>query len=270
MAQMRRATTIVLGNVSNHCYMNSWLQLMLWTIEIDEEARLPQMGRCTQFLRHLCGHTGCGQRFLAKDLMWLPLVRGWRDINRQHDVVEFAAYMFTRHNVLLVQGEWEARTGLPSVGQPNDAGQSSQPLLLHLPHLPPGLASLRVQSLVDQWHAQDEIHAFTAGPLILVIQLGRFSAEGGRVSKVHTSLTVDEVIRIPVIRDAGLHVRPQSYQRVATISHHGEHPKSGHYQALLFEGPSMWCCDDNRVARSLLEIPPWHDSSCYVLVYQQS
>ena len=170
-AAMRRASTLFLGNVSNHCYMNSWVQVMLWTIELDAEARLPQMGRCAQFFRHLCGLTGRGQRFLTKDLMWQPLIRGWKDINRQHDVVEFAAHMFARHGVALVQGEWEARTGLPMVGQPGDAGQCSQPLLLHLPHLPPGLAALQVQSLVDQWHAQEAIHAFTVAPSILVMDV---------------------------------------------------------------------------------------------------
>eukprot|EP00439_Symbiodinium_sp_Y106_P052892 s6280_g7.t1 len=191
-AAMRRATTLVLGNESNHCCMNSWVQAMLWAIELDAEARLPQMGRCAQFFRHLCGLTGCGQRSLAKDMMWRPLIRGWRDINRQHDVVEFAAYMFDRHGVTLVQGEWEARTGIPMVGQPGDVGQCTQPLLLHLPNLPPGLAALQVQSLVDQWHAQEAIHAFTAAPSVLIIQLGRFSSEDGRVRKVHTSVLVDE------------------------------------------------------------------------------
>ena len=245
---------------------------MLWAIELDAEARLPQMGRCAQFFRHLCGLTGCGQRSLAKDMMWRPLIRGWRDINRQHDVVEFAAYMFDRHGVTLVQGEWEARTGIPMVGQPGDVGQCTQPLLLHLPNLPPGLAALQVQSLVDQWHAQEAIHAFTAAPSVLIIQLGRFSSEDGRVRKVHTSVLVDEVLRLPVYIDAGLHVRPHAYHRVATICHHGEHPRSGHYQALLFDETQAWCCDDRRAAYAVNpnELPPWHATSCYALVYQRS
>ena len=250
--------------------MNSWVQVMLWAIERDVEVRLPQMGRCAQFFRHLCGMRTCGQKFLTKDLMWQPLVRGWRDINRQHDVVEFASYMFTRHHVAAVQGEWEARTGIPTVGQPGDTGHSSQPLLLHLPHLPPGLVTLKVQSLVDQWHAQEAIHAFTVAPSILFIQLGRFSSEGGRVQKVHSSVTVEETIQVPVFRDAGLYVRPQPYRCVATISHHGEHPRSGHYQAVLFEGSTFWCCDDGRTAQSMPALPAWHANSCYALVYQRS
>ena len=32
-AAVRRATTTILGNASNHCYMNSWVQVMLWAIE---------------------------------------------------------------------------------------------------------------------------------------------------------------------------------------------------------------------------------------------
>ena len=269
-AAVRRATTTILGNASNHCYMNSWVQVMLWAIERDVEVRLPQMGRCAQFFRHLCGMRTCGQKCLTKDLMWQPLVRGWRDINRQHDVVEFASYMFTRHHVAAVQGEWEARTGIPTLGQPGDAGHSSQPLLLHLPHLPPGLVTLKVQSLVDQWHAQEAIHAFTVAPSILFIQLGRFSSEGGRVQKVHSSVTVEETIQVPVFRDAGLYVRPQPYRCVATISHHGEHPRSGHYQAVLFEGSTFWCCDDGRTAQSMPALPAWHANSCYALVYQRS
>ena len=64
-------------------------------------------------------------------------------------------------------GEWEARTNVHGVGQPGDAGLSAQPILLHLPTLPPGLAPvLKVQSLVDQWYAQEAIclYSVAVGP----------------------------------------------------------------------------------------------------------
>ena len=165
--------------------------------------------------------------------------------------------------------DWEARTNVHGVGQLGDAGLSAQPILLHLPTPPPGLASvLKVQSLVDQWYAQEAVHAFTALPSVLMLQLGRFLVRDGQIHKLQTQVHADEFIWIPLFTNANFQVRPVKYERIAVICHHGEHPSS-HYQAILHDGCNCWSCDDNRGSHSCTTVPPWHAKGCYLLLYKR-
>ncbi|CAE7262478.1 PRP2 [Symbiodinium sp. CCMP2592] len=183
---------------------------------------------------------------------------GWQDWQQQHDVAEFASFFCGRHRVQAVTGEWEARTYVDGVGQPGDAGLSTQPILLVMPSTPPGLApELKVQSLVDSWYAQEATHAFTVAPSVLLLQLGRFKVVNGKVQKVHTSVTIDKVLWIPIYENANFQVGSVKYRLASAICHHGQHPRAGHYQALLHSANGLWSCDDNRGSRRCDFVPEW-------------
>ena len=210
-------------------------------------------------------------KHLTKDFIWRALIAGWTNSHRQHDVVEFAAFFCKKHRIALVTGEWEARTNVDGVGQPGDAGSCAQPILLHLPSTPPGLGStLKAQSVVDQWYAQEAIHACTVLPSVLMLQLGRFQVCDGRVVKVHTPVQVNDNLWIPSFMNANFQVRPVKYERIAVLCRHGEHPKAGHYQAILHSASGCWSCDDNRGSHRCDEIPSWCSSSCYMLLYRRA
>ena len=162
--QMRPSLLIPFGNRSNACYMNSLVQVFLWILDRDH-GLCQELGRCTQFFALLQQHSHQHIKYLSQDMLWCMLTSGWKDSQRQHDVCEFAAYMCKLHKITMVQGEWEARTYINGVGQPGDAGYTTQPLLLSLPNRPPGLDDpVQVQSMVDLWHAHEAVHAFTALP----------------------------------------------------------------------------------------------------------
>ena len=106
--------------------------------------------------------------------------------------------MCGRHNVHPVQGEWASRKLQDGEITQVDVGHTTQPLFLAVPSLPPGLSTVQVQTLVSSWMTQDVAHAFTAAPLVLMLQLGRFRAADGRIIKLHTSIEVDDTIQVPI------------------------------------------------------------------------
>ena len=265
------ALRLVLGNLNqNTCYMNSFVQVLLWSLT-STSGQFTSLGSCAYFFQQLGHHDPHKVKHLSKDFFWRTLIAGWTNSHQQQDVAEFASFLCKKHKISLVAGEWEARTYIHGVGHPGDAGLSAQPILLHLPSLPPGLSSTpRVQSLVDQWYAQEAIHAFTVLPSVLMLQLGRFRVQQGQIHKIHTHVQVDEWLWIPHFLNANFQVRPIKYERIAVICHHGEHPRSGHYQAMLHSHDCSWSCDDNRSSHLCSDMPIWHSSSCYLLFYKRA
>ena len=74
---------------------------------------------------------------------------------------------------------------------------------------------------------QDVAHAFTAAPLVLMLQLGRFRAADGRIIKLHTSIEVDDTIQVPIFTGDDVQIRHAAYHCTAMICLHGAHPKTG-------------------------------------------
>ena len=109
----------------------------------------------------------------------------------------------------------------------------------------------------------------TVLPSVLMLQLGRFQVCDGRVVKVHTPVQVSDILWIPSVMNANFQVRPVKYERIAVLCRHGEHPKAGHYQAILHSASGCWSCDDNRGSHSCTEMPPWHATGCYLLLYKR-
>ena len=206
-----------------------------------------------------------------EDAHWRAMIVGWRDHHRQHDAAEFFSYLRQTHNFGLFQGQWDARRIYQGLLQVRDTGLCTQPVVLSLPRTPPGLSvNIQVQSLLDYWSgAQSSVHAFSAPPLVLTLQIERFRNNDGAISKRRDPIDVDRELVIPTFAGEGMQVRVAHYELVATISHHGAHPKTGHYTAHLFEGSHIWSCDDNRCAKYVSAVSRSHACDCYLLLYAQ-
>ena len=139
--------------------------------------------------------------------------------------------MCQRHSFLLFQGQWEARRVHQGHLQTRDTGLCTQPVLLTLPRTPPGLdVRVQVQSLLDYWSgASKAVHAFSDLPSVLTLQLERFINIGGTIQKRKDPVDVDDILIIPIFSGAGVQVKIARYQLVASIPHHGQHPRMGHY-----------------------------------------
>ena len=108
---------------------------------------------------------------------------------------------------------------------------------------------------------------FSEPPSVLTLQVERFINHPGVINKRRDPFDVDDILVIPIFSGAGMQVKVVRYQLAATITHHGEHPRTGHYTAQLFAGPHMWSCDDNRRAHQVRASMHSHASDCYLLIY---
>ena len=208
---------------------------------------------------------------LMQDMLWRMMVSQWADCHRQHDIAEFISHLAQRHNFAIVQGRWQARRLFEGEFQIRDEGTCSQPILLHMPTTPPGLdATLQVQSLIDFWSgAQANIHALLHAPDVLMLQLDRFRSDAGRVFKRQDAVEVNREIMMPFFADHQLYIELAHYRLLATITHHGAHPRTGHYTAYLHAEGSLWSCDDNRSAVSVQDFSASHAKGCYLLFYEK-
>ena len=199
------------------------------------------------------------------------MVSQWADCHRQHDIAEFISHLAQRHNFAIVQGKWQARRLFEGEFQIRDEGTCSQPILLHMPTAPPGLdVTLQVQSLIDFWSgAQANIHALLHAPDVLMLQLDRFRSDTGRVFKRQDAVDVNREIMMPFFADHQLYIELAHYRLLATITHHGAHPRTGHYTACLHAEGSLWSCDDNRSAVSVQDFSASHAQGCYLLFYEK-
>ena len=109
---------------------------------------------------------------------------------------------------------------------------------------------------------------FYGAPPVLMLQLGRFQVRAGRVHKIHAQVQVNASIWVPLFMNANFQVMPIKYERIAAVCHHGDHPKSGHYQAILHSSSCCWDCDD-RGSRRCDDVPIWYSTCCYLLVYKR-
>ncbi|CAE7367984.1 PRP2 [Symbiodinium sp. CCMP2592] len=190
---------LILTNRGNACYMNSTVQALYWLLLLQPE-RLATMGAGRTFFQALQTHHCHNPKNLLKDRHWRALIEGWRDHHRQHDVVEFFAFLCQTHDICLFQGKWESRRLYQGQLQVRDWGLCTQPVTLSLPRTPPGLdVTIQVQSLLDYWSgAQRAVHAFSAPPPVLALQVERFSTINERIIKRRDPIDVDRDLVIPI------------------------------------------------------------------------
>ena len=219
------------------------VQCLVWTISICK----PEVMRRDPLLKVLAG---AAQRRHITTLCHLPewqaLVNEWERPSRQHDVCELITFLRGRWPTLqrLCCGKWEARLMHSGTLQCGDHGGAC-PLLL--------TASLQaceeehlcsMQACIEYWRCQAHIHALTAAPEFLCIQINRFVHKERVCSKCLDPFHAEDQIKFPLY-DGRLRTVDVPYVLRACIVHLGQQPDSGHYRSVLWnEFRNMWMCDD--------------------------
>ena len=142
-----------------------------------------------------------------------------------------------------------------------------------MPHVPPGLSpTIQVQSLVDFWSAEPDaeyIQALVQSPRLLLLQIDRFKLSAGTIHKRLDVLEANRRLVIPIFSDESLRSAVAWYELIAVISHHGPHPRAGHYTTTLLQEGRSWQCDDNRLPTHQLDTGESYISSeSYLLLYR--
>ena len=247
---------LCLLNRSNYCYTNALVITLLHIRLLHGEPLYPKA--LDSFLLRL--HRA-SNRHIWDDLAWSTLARGWQRPAQQHDVVELCSFLGTREQFQhpCFQGRWQARSAAADV-QVADAGHTWPLFLAELP-----TEHCSIQMLVDAWHAQAHIHALSAAPTFLLIQLNRFNGVDGRRSQCKVQF--GNTLSVPTyLRDDDLATGLVQYRLVSVIIHKGVYSTSGHYQAATVHGDRLWLHDDGskpKLRHSTTDLTP----NLYLLCY---
>ena len=141
-------------NTGNTCYMHATIQVLAWLADdYDAPMEVALTSRVASVLRQFYKKGEAPIRIM-QDIGWRMLIQGWRHDGQQQDVGEFFTFVTSRHDLHMLQGEWQART-LPPRGAYTcmERGPCSQPILLHFCDPPPRLrADLRLSDMLRFWH----------------------------------------------------------------------------------------------------------------------
>ena len=106
-----------------------------------------------------------------------------------------------------------------------------------------------VQELINQWHSQSLLHAFTKTPLWLFLQLPRFfyHAPGWPVKQAQAYILPYDLQLPQFVNSDTTDVNWVPYRVLAYIQHHGNVPTSGHYTTVAQRHPhESWLLDDDK------------------------
>ena len=259
-----RVLRLALRNPSQHCYINSFVLSYLWTHCLLKAPEAQLFGDHIQAWRDVL--YGPMRTTIYGMPSWSRLFRGWSMPASQHDVAEFQLHIM---EPLLLNGEWQSRqlAGPESVIT-SDRGCLSAPIVLHL-----GLASSSdsLQGCVDRWHKQARA---TNGLLkdydVVFLQLARYDCNAGIARKDRTRVQLATKIALRVF-GRGLKTFRATYTVSSIITHHGDSPTTGHYNALLLEPSALprgscWETNDDRPARHCSSLPLYAETDGYVFI----
>lgn len=235
----RQVLSVRLQNNHNVCYINSLALLWAWaatfTNDLDHMA-----GSAATALRAILSSKGLLD--LLELLPWRRFFQGWQNIRLQHDVQEWCTHLFGQVMPQFMRGSWCAK--LLSL-ELRDSSNTFAPILM----TPPShLQECTLQTVVDQWSAQDAIHALSAPPEVLCICLTRFgyNDEGAYKLAMPVSFHTLSVMIPCFVDELSLETRSCSYSVIGAISHYGQTTTSGHYRAMLYSvSESCWYITDD-------------------------
>ena len=251
MLRSAEVLTLALINPGNHCYFNSVIQALAWTISHCEQgysvANL-DLGRLLLWLHRK------PQRVSLWDMRpWRQLLGLWSEPHRQHDASELLHHLYHAFTPASERQVWHARVEIAAdeatTTQVMDRGHL-WPMMIAVPLNASGdQSSISLQSLIVQWRNQASRHAVDSAshmPILLPVQIHRFRADG---SKLHTPLQWGEAVYVPAFTGDGLHTTSSRYIVDAVVFHLGESVHQGHYRAVLAsEGAIRYITEDGITA----------------------
>ena len=158
----RQVLSVRLQNNHNVCYINSLALLWAWAATFNND--LDHMaGSAATALRAII--TSKGLLDLLELLPWRRFFQEWQNIRLQHDVQEWCTHLFGQVMPQFMRGSWCAK--LLSLDL-RDSSNTFAPILM----TPPShLQECTLQTVVDQWSAQDAIHTIRVYPDRLSLEL---------------------------------------------------------------------------------------------------
>jgi len=277
--------TACISNSNNHCYANTVLLCLNWTmmhLPATQDLWAPAMQSIMQRMSSQARLPD-----LWSFLPWSMLHSRWHRPHVQHDAAEYLH--FARRYIIphLVHGGWQRRlldhdatTGTP-ICEVRDRGETwplllavSPAQLLHSPDHP-----LPLQTILHHWYTQaaDGITALDSAPPLLAVQVNRFGYDGTRPLRDLTPIHPDPCLTMQCFSSdadalpASIEMQPKLYYLRAIIVHEGASPASGHYRALLYSQCERYrhsFCDDGKSPRLLQELPALAFTNGYVYLYQ--
>ena len=256
--RLKALLRLVLHNPTNLCYLHSTISAVCWTMLQAQlhYASVPSLPQVFHLLCHanpdsFSSHSGTVT--VLRLLPWSIMLRAWRDVNRQHDVAEFAMYLLPRISPMGMCGRWEARNYVADDIGVLDSGSLEGPIPIHL-HAG---ATIHLQRSIEGWSSQVRArYALCHAPQILCLQLMRFQQQGVTVRKDTRPLEgLSGVLHIPMYQGPRtLRTTLLPFQVTAVQHHYGESPVTGHYRSLLcgqnrFAEGRSWLTDDGKPAQ---------------------
>ena len=167
---------------------------------------------------------------LTNAIPWLAVFATWPQAHEQHDAAEFCAHFLRHAKPPPLCGEWHARIAQGTAVRVVDTGTTLLPLKLD--RLEPTL-----QSCLDVWEGQAQIHAMSYFGGALIVQLHRFThdeADGINKLDMRVEIKPGQEVAIPVFSNPGSTITAMINCRVAFVVYHlGTTQHTGHYQTAL-------------------------------------
>ena len=205
------------------------------------------------------------------DPAWSYVWPGWQRPTRQHDAAEFLQHLCQRTACAALQGGWEAR-------RHEEGAYAILDEQFTCPHLRlPMSRPFRIQEAIQQWHRQDSVHAFTAPPELLILQVSRFIQTDRGIRQTRRSFQLQRRINVPHFVDHAGRIEQAVYHLRGGVLHVGQVVTAGHYQAFYFPGDDqdIWQAhmihDDGQAARSGSDATKQAiQTNCYLLAYSRT
>ena len=161
---------------------------------------------------------------LGQIFEWTRYMAGWRQPHKQHDVAEFATYLFSHLRPESLEGSWQSRK---QCGEVCDVGDTMTPIFL------PAVSGMTgMQTCVAHWSQQDKVHALVNPPAVLLVQLDRFVRRNRAIRKRAQDIVPGD-IRVPKFAGTSNSVEMVGYTLLAFVTHLGTSPHAGHYRTVL-------------------------------------
>ena len=167
---------------------------------------------------------------LTNSIPWLAVFTTWTQAHEQHDAAEFCAHFLRHAKPPIFLGAWNARLAQGDAVRVVDTGTTLLPLKLDR-------LESALQSCLDAWEGQAQIHAMSYFGGALILQLHRFTrdyADGIHKLDARVVIKPGQEVAVPVFSHPGSTTTAMINCRVAFVVYHlGATPHTGHYQTAL-------------------------------------
>ena len=210
---MSQVQQLQLANRNQHSYANAVVLTLLWAASSSQNGIWIVNQGLRKFLQWLS--TQSKPQPLWQTLAWQTLTKSWSQLLRQHDPASFLHYL---HPMIFAasEGVWQAPVPNQAASMPDSCqvSHSGHARPIHLPAAPHPDDPCTLQSLVQNWHCQTQVHGLSTLSPLLALRIHRFDDKGDKInSHIHGPWKVT----IPWFTDSSLTTLQVPYEVHAII-----------------------------------------------------